>query len=101
MLFRSESFGIPQTADFMFALTTTEELEKNGQIQAYVLKNRYGKRNSFQKFLLGIDTSRMKLYETVDTQIAPTTAPGDSFTGSTAFTRRPRKPLAHLKTDEE
>lgn len=58
-----ESFAIPQTADFMFALVQTEELEKLNQIIIQPMKNRYAKRNSYQQLPLGIDTSRMKLYE--------------------------------------
>ena len=100
----SESFAIAQTADFIFAMTTSEELEKNNQIQVYVLKNRYAKRQSYQKFILGIDTSRMKLYDTGGT-VQPTAAPPEDFnTGSfskPAFSRSRRRPLAHLKTDDE
>jgi replicative DNA helicase len=100
----SESFAIAQTADFIFAMTTSEELEKNNQIQAYVLKNRYAKRQSYQKFILGIDTSRMKLYDT-GMGVQPTAAPPEDFAaGSFAkptFARSRRRPLSHLKTDDE
>jgi len=85
-------------------MTTSEELEKNNQIQVYVLKNRYAKRQSYQKFILGIDTSRMKLYDTGGI-VQPTAAPPEDFnTGSfskPAFSRSRRRPLAHLKTDDE
>ena len=113
MLFRSnvgESFGIPQTADFMLALTTSEELERNNQIQAYVLKNRYAKRNSYQKFILGVDTSRMKLYETnINSVTGDVAAPipkgfQDIVTAGNDGMRRmasKRKPLTHLKTSDE
>jgi DnaB-like helicase C terminal domain len=65
-----ESWAIPQTADFMFALVTNEDLEKLGQITVQPMKNRYAKRNSFQHFLVGIDTDRMKLYDLTAAQIA-------------------------------
>lgn len=100
----SESFAIAQTADFIFALTTSEDLEKNNQIQAYVLKNRYAKRQSYQKFILGIDTSRMKLYDTGG-GVQPTAAPpgdlGMSGLNKPTFARSFRRPLAHLKTDDD
>jgi hypothetical protein len=97
----SESFAIAQTADFIFALTTSDDLDKNNQIQAYVLKNRYAKRQSFQKFILGIDTSRMKLYDPKQIQTAPTP---DQFVATNLTKpfrdRTARRPLAHLKTDD-
>ena len=107
----SESFAIAQTADFIIALTTSEELEKNNQLQVYTLKNRYGKRQSYQKFILGVDTSRMKLYETNTTGTSTITyAPNPvplADTGFAATSSKPmfgfgsprRRPLAHLKTD--
>ena len=59
----SESFGLPATADFMFALISTEELEQLNQIMVKQLKNRYGDPNSFKRFVVGIDRSKMKLYD--------------------------------------
>ena len=59
----SESFGLPATADFMFALISTEELEQLNQIMVKQLKNRYGDPNSFKRFVIGIDRSKMKLYD--------------------------------------
>lgn len=59
----SESFGLPATADFMIALWTTEELEKLGQIVVKQLKNRYNDVTSFKKFVVGIDRSKMRLYD--------------------------------------
>ena len=53
----SESFGLPATADFMFALITTEELEALNQILVKQLKNRYGDPNYFKKFVIGVDKS--------------------------------------------
>lgn len=57
----SESFGLPATADFMFALITTEELEERGQILVKQLKNRYNDVFTNKKFVLGINRGKMKL----------------------------------------
>lgn len=59
----SESFGLPATADFMFALVSTEELEKLNQIQVKQLKNRYSDPNKNKRFVVGIDRGKMKLYD--------------------------------------
>ncbi len=62
----SESFGLPATADFMFALISTEELEQQGRILVKQLKNRYNDPTSSRKFMVGIDRSKMKLYDVAD-----------------------------------
>jgi replicative DNA helicase len=59
----SESFGLPATADFMFAVISTEELEKLGQVMVKQLKNRYNDPTSNKRFIIGIDRARMKLYD--------------------------------------
>ena len=59
----SESFGLPATADLMFALISTEELEELGQLMVKQLKNRYNDPTKFRRFVIGIDRSRMKLYD--------------------------------------
>ena len=59
----SESFGLPATADFMFALITSETLEELGQIMVKQLKNRYNDPSTNKKFVIGIDRSKMKLYD--------------------------------------
>lgn len=59
----SESFGLPATADMMFALITSEELEALGQIMVKQLKNRYSDPTTYKRFALGIDKSKMKLYD--------------------------------------
>lgn len=59
----SESFGLPATADFMFALMTNETLEQLNQIQVKQLKNRYNDPTTNKKFILGIDRAKMKLYD--------------------------------------
>lgn len=59
----SESFGLPATADLMFALITSEELEELGQLMVKQLKNRYNDPTAIKRFTLGIDRSKMKLYD--------------------------------------
>ena len=59
----SESFGLPATADLMFALTLTEELEQLGQIMVKQLKNRYGDPTVNKRFIVGIDRAKMRLYD--------------------------------------
>ena len=59
----SESFGLPATADLMFALISTEELDKLNQISIKQLKNRYNDPNVNKRFVIGIDRSKMKLYD--------------------------------------
>lgn len=59
----SESFGLPATADMMFALISSEELEAMGQIMVKQLKNRYSDPNYYKRFNLGIDRSKMRLYD--------------------------------------
>ena len=59
----SESFGLPATADFMFALITTEESEQLGQILVKQLKNRYNDPTMNKRFAIGVDRSKMKLYD--------------------------------------
>ena len=63
----SESFGLPATADFMFALIATEELEQSGRIMVKQLKNRYNDPTYFKRFTVGIDRAKMKLYNVDDT----------------------------------
>jgi len=62
----SESFGLPATADFMFALISTEELEALNQIMVKQLKNRYNDPTMYKRFVVGIDRSKMKLYNVED-----------------------------------
>ena len=59
----SESFGLPATADFMFALISTEEMDELNQITVKQLKNRYNDPTVNRRFVLGIDRSKMKLYD--------------------------------------
>ena len=59
----SESFGLPATADMMFALISTEELEGLGQIMVKQLKNRYNDPTVNKRFIVGIDRAKMRLYD--------------------------------------
>ena len=65
----SESFGLPATADFMFALVSTEELEQSGRIMVKQLKNRYNDPTFFKRFTVGIDRAKMKLYNVEDSEV--------------------------------
>ena len=59
----SESFGLPATADLMFAIISSEELENLGQIMIKQLKNRYNDPTVFKRFVIGIDRAKMRLYD--------------------------------------
>lgn len=63
----SESFGLPATADFMFALISTEEMESLNQIMVKQLKNRYNDPTLNKRFVLGIDRAKMRLYDAEQT----------------------------------
>lgn len=58
----SESFGLPATADLMLCLIPTEELEQSGRIQIKQIKNRYNDTNKYKRFIVGLDRSKMKMY---------------------------------------
>ena len=62
----SESFGLPATADLMFALISTEELEEMNQIMVKQLKNRYNDPTINKRFAIGIDRAKMRLYDVED-----------------------------------
>ena len=63
----SESFGLPATADFMFALMSNEELEALGQMKVKQLKNRYNDPSVNRAFIIGVDRSKMRLYDVQQT----------------------------------
>ena len=64
----SESFGLPATADLMFALISTEELDKDGQMMVKQLKNRYNEPTLHKRFVIGIDRAKMRLHDVEETQ---------------------------------
>lgn len=59
----SESFGLPMTADMMFAIMTSDEMQENGQFMVKQLKNRYVDPTFMKRFLVGVDYAQMRLYE--------------------------------------
>ena len=59
----SESFGLPATADLMFALISTEELEDLNQMLVKQLKNRYNDPTANKRFIIGVDRAKMRLYD--------------------------------------
>jgi hypothetical protein len=59
----SESFGLPATADFMFALIATDELKALNQIMVKQLKNRYSDPEMNKRFVIGVDKTKMRLYD--------------------------------------
>ena len=63
----SESFGLPATADLMFALVSNEELDAQGQIMIKQLKNRYNDPNKNKRFIVGIDRSKMRIFDADNT----------------------------------
>ena len=63
----SESFGLPATADFMFAIISTEELDQLQQYQVKQLKNRYSDPGMYRRFIIGVDKARMKLFDVEQT----------------------------------
>jgi replicative DNA helicase len=83
----SESFGLPATADLMFALISTEELEQQGQFMVKQLKNRYNDPTMHKRFVIGVDRSKMRLYDveeneqtlTDDTPVFDNTKTGQRF----------------------
>jgi len=64
----SESFGLPATADLMFAIVSNEELDRSNQILVKQLKNRYNDPTQYKRFVVGVDRSRMKLKNIVDAE---------------------------------
>jgi hypothetical protein len=83
----SESFGLPATADFMFALISTEELEQLNQIMVKQLKNRYNDPTVFKRFVVGIDRAKMKLYNLEDSAQQGITDSGNDSNDSDVDTK--------------
>lgn len=88
----SESFGLPATVDVLLALVSTEELENQGQLMIKQLKNRFGDPNQYKRFVVGIDRSKMKLYNldiAVQKDISDSGIPSDDIV----------KPKTRVKAD--
>jgi hypothetical protein len=80
----AESFGLPATADLMFALISTEQLEGMNQIMVKQLKNRYNDLTKNKRFVLGIDRSKMRLYDVEDSAQTLTNEPPSSQSSTTS-----------------
>ena len=93
----SESFGLPATADLMFALISTEELEGMNQIMVKQLKNRYNDPTSYKRFCIGIDRSKMRLYDIEEAQKDLVDAGEPEIDLVKKFT--PKKTFQDLKND--
>jgi len=85
----SESFGLPATADLMIALISTDELKQLNQIMVKQLKNRYADPEMYKRFVIGVDKSRMKLYDAE--QSAQDDLVNDAVAPDTAFGQRASK----------
>ena len=89
----SESFGLPATADLMIALISTDELKQLNQMMVKQLKNRYADPEMFKRFIIGVDKSRMRLYDAeqsaqddlVNDTVAPDTAFGQKASKKPSF----------------
>jgi replicative DNA helicase len=87
----SESFGLPATADFMFALVTNEELQNLNQILVKQLKNRYSDPNHFKRFVVGVDRAKMRLYDVEDSAQSGLADAGQDDPPLNTFGNRERK----------
>jgi len=90
----SESFGLPATADLMFALISTEDTEKLNQILVKQLKNRYNDPTIFKRFVVGIDRAKMRLY---DCEQSAQEDIVDSGQEENNFKEKPKKSFAEFK----
>ena len=84
----SESFGLPATADFMFALISSEELEEKNQIMVKQLKNRYNDPTINRKFIIGVDRSKMRLYDVEQKAQEDLVESGQDDTITSKFTKK-------------
>lgn len=87
----SESFGLPATADFMFAATTSEELEKLGHMLIKQLKNRDNDVTQNKRFIIGIDRTRMRLHDVIDQSGVPAEQTAEEIYQTVG--KKPDKPL--------
>jgi len=91
----SESFGLPATADFMFALISNEDLEELGQIIVKQLKNRYNDPNTNKRFVVGINRAKMKLYD-----VEENAQSGIVDNGQKGIAEKVEKPMTTNKFDK-
>lgn len=83
----SESFGLPATADLMFALISNEDLEAQRQIMVKQLKNRYNDPNMNKRFVVGVDKSKMRLFDVAQSEQTDIVDDGPVFDKSSAGER--------------
>jgi len=94
----SESWGLPATADFMFALITNDELEKLNQIMVKQLKNRYADLSTYKRFVIGVDRPKMKLYDVEEgAQSLIETSPGTTDAPINSFGNRDKPEFTNFK----
>ena len=91
----SESFGLPATADFMFALISNEDLDELGQIIVKQLKNRYNDPNTNKRFVVGINRAKMKLYD-----VEENAQKGIVDNGQKGIAEKVEKPMTANKFDK-
>jgi len=87
----SESFGLPATADLMFALISTDELQELDQILIKQLKNRYNDLNTHGRFVVGIDRPKMRLYDAEESAQDDLITDTSSSSTPTAFKKKNTK----------
>ena len=93
----SESFGLPATADLMFALISTDDLEGLGQIMVKQLKNRYNDPTVFKRFVVGIDRAKMRLYDCEQSAQEDISDSGQEEESSTGEKFKAKKSFAEFK----
>jgi len=93
----SESFGLPATADLMFALISTEELEGLNQIMVKQLKNRYNDPTIFKRFVVGIDRAKMRLYDVEQSAQDDILDSGQEEEYNPIEEKKPKKSFAEFK----
>ena len=96
----SESFGLPATADLMFALISTEELEGLNQIMVKQLKNRYNDPTIFKRFVVGIDRAKMRLYDVEQKAQEDILDSGQEEEYNPHEEKKPKKSFAGFKFNE-
>ena len=96
----SESFGLPATADLMFALISTEELEGLGEIMVKQLKNRYNDPTIFKRFVVGIDRAKMRLYDVEQKAQEDILDSGQEEEYNPHEEKKPKKSFAGFKFNE-
>jgi hypothetical protein len=95
----SESFGVPATADMMFALISTEDLQNLGQVMVKQLKNRYSDPTQNKRFVLGVDKTKMRFYDAEDSAqtLMQDTGPVFDSSGSASRIATERKDFSGVK----